>query len=1116
MSTKLATYSFLPWVRQGMGRYITQADGDQTLAERASVQINVQIRGKAVEGGGDVPVPISKPVQLYGPGDIIGLDQKAIVRVEPRPSITNFESNYLPFVEFYDEDLPWRYTPAQATGNRLRPWLVLLVLEEGEFEDGTNLLNRPLPFVVVSDPASKFPAADTLWAWAHVHVNSSLDDSSVLSTDTAALGSRLSSLLAQDRDHACARLLSPRILKPDTSYTAFLMPSFELGRLAGLGLDPAQAPFATFAAWDSYPSGTKAEPEHFPYYHRWSFRTGSLGDFEYLVRLLKPQPADPRVGVRDMDVRDPQAGLPGIDTPGLDGILRLGGALRVPEAALSSEALAERARFEQWDAAFPTAFQEALAQFINLADTYEVTLPADANAATSLAGWQQNDPDPLITPPLYGRWHAAVSRLLEDRDGNPLPNRDNWIHRLNLDPRYRVPAALGTGVVQHNQEDYMLAAWEQVGDVLKANMRIDRAILAAWASKMWHRKHLAPMQEAAPQQFLMLSAPVHRRVMHQGLTLRFQTQESTVPAAVLSKPFRQALRSRGRLGRKVFATGGFTWGGLLDRINRGEVSAAPPRTLSPNLPANETIRETLDPGTLPKPVVDLMRRYPWLRWALIALIILLALILFLFSKIGGSALGAGLLLAAWWLFRKLEQVRKEEQAKDWLDPARTTPEAVDRLPSVADLQLSPLGDRTPVATGGRDGEVARRFKLALKDQYALQQEIIQLPVQERQPLDLGRAAADTLQQLEPLRTIPARVQMQVFVPGHFMAELVESFDRIMAYPRIDKPMYEPLKDLGAELFLPNIQRIPPNSITLLETNQPFIEAYMVGLNHEFSRELLWREYPTDQRGSYFRQFWDPQAFLPAPPSPTPDALREQLYDIPEIHRWRRNSRLGDHDHREAPGDNENELVLTIRGELLKKYPNAVIYAQKAEWERKADGTIDKSKPRRLATILPAEAEQPPRTKLKTPLYEAKVEPDITFFGFDLTDVEAKGGPSSTGGEEAPGWFFVIKERPGDPRFGLDLPLPSPRPPSQALHTWNDLSWTDVVHTLTPGTSLVPGERQVTLADPGNGTSEEAQALKRQYDEDSQFRWRSDTHAAEMAYILYQVPVLMAIHASEML
>ena len=78
----------------------------------------------------------------------------------------------------------------------------------------------------------------------------------------------------------------------------------------------------------------------------------------------------------------------------------------------------------------------------------------------------------------------------------------------------------------------------------------------------------------------------------------------------------------------------------------------------------------------------------------------------------------------------------------------------------------------------------------------------------------------------------------------------------MAYPGIDLPMYEPLKAISAELFLPNINLIEQNSITLLETNQKFIEAYMVGLNHEFARELLWREYPTDQRGSYFRQFWD--------------------------------------------------------------------------------------------------------------------------------------------------------------------------------------------------------------------------------------------------------------------
>ncbi len=54
---------------------------------------------------------------------------------EPRHWITNFETNYLPFVEFYEEDFPWRYTPASHSdgGRRLRPWLTLVVLDEGEF-----------------------------------------------------------------------------------------------------------------------------------------------------------------------------------------------------------------------------------------------------------------------------------------------------------------------------------------------------------------------------------------------------------------------------------------------------------------------------------------------------------------------------------------------------------------------------------------------------------------------------------------------------------------------------------------------------------------------------------------------------------------------------------------------------------------------------------------------------------------------------------------------------------------------------------------------------------------------------------------------------------------------
>ena len=80
---------------------------------------------------------------------------------------------------------------------------------------------------------------------------------------------------------------------------------------------------------------------------------------------------------------------------------------------------------------------------------------------------------------------------------------------------------------------------------------------------------------------------------------------------------------------------------------------------------------------------------------------------------------------------------------------------------------------------------------------------------------------------------------------------------------------------------------------------------------------------------------------------------------------------------------------------------------------------------------------PPRTKVLTPLFEAKVEPDIYFLGFDLTVEQARGGTGEHPDDD-PGWFFVIKERPGEPRFGLDLETQTER------HVWNDLSWGDVL------------------------------------------------------------------------
>src|SRR5215208_6350619 len=133
MSDTLATYTFLPWLRQGLANNITQPDNDNGVKLRASIPIRLTVSATALDNTpvGDKFVP--NTIELYGPGDIVGIDTKAIIKTEPRNWITNFEPNYLPYIDFYEEDFPWRYTPARQSTDRLRPWLTLVVLKEEEF-----------------------------------------------------------------------------------------------------------------------------------------------------------------------------------------------------------------------------------------------------------------------------------------------------------------------------------------------------------------------------------------------------------------------------------------------------------------------------------------------------------------------------------------------------------------------------------------------------------------------------------------------------------------------------------------------------------------------------------------------------------------------------------------------------------------------------------------------------------------------------------------------------------------------------------------------------------------------------------------------------------------------
>jgi prepilin signal peptidase PulO-like enzyme (type II secretory pathway) len=1157
----IATYTFLPWLRQGLANQISGASG-----QRATVPVDLVLTGRKLDGSTETKPPIHRDIEIYGPGDVTGLDPRAIIKTEPGNFITNFEPNYLAYIDFYDEDLPWRYSPVVPSGHRLLPWMMLIVVKDTEFKDGRNVKDRPLPYIVPAGTL-KLPPPEQLWAWAHVHINKNLIGTSFNSTDAAAIQTQVSQALNADADTGYSRILCPRRLEANTSYHAFLVPSFESGRLAGLGQDPAGAAASDTPAWTD-----AAIPTEIPFYHRWYFRTGSIGDFEYLVRLLKPQPIDSRVGQRDMDVQKPGANIQGIvDAPAappeqaLGGILKLGGVLRIPDAFYTPEERAEVIKYRNWATLngaqpYPHPFQRDAAAFINLTAEYEDKSAAQANADSNITEVEtaadpdteydiRQNPDPLITAPLYGRWHSLTKRLLKDTDGADLVPNDNWVHELNLDPRWRSAAGFGTAVVQDNQEDYMAAAWDQVGEVLEANKKIKYAQVAKVASGYWYSTYLKPVTETKPDTWLAVSAPLHARVMtaaitqNEGvavtrrMTVRSNIARSRVPLAALSTGMRKQLRPRGPLVKRLPFTDRITPGNIVSRINSGEVSAAPPRVSPPSLNGHAEAAEQVKPTDVPPWLADLLTRHAWLRWLPLILAVIILLLLLLIAPIAVAlAIGAIVIAGAVYLYRVLRNWQRRLSGGESIVPENQKPQTIEAWPQSSNFKVSTDGIIVRPTFGGSDSQEAVRFKTALKDVYTLVQESLAASVVVVKPsLDLAATGRRVFEALNPDITIPKWTWAGVTIPPRIKDQLDEEFVEAMAYPEIDLPMYKPLVDRSSELFLPNIQHIAQNSISLLETNQPFIEAYMVGLNHEFARELLWREYPTDQRGSYFRQFWEARAYHDDSHL-DPEALKEKLRDIPPIHLWSKFSKLGDHDHREVPGENEEEVVLVIRGELLKRYPNAVIYAQRAAWKN-ADGdvildsaasnTIDPTKERDLRPLSDTEQANPPRSILKTPLYEAKVDPDIHFFGFDLTVCEAQGGTGKADvpveqlcADEGvtwddPGWFFVIKERPGEPRFGLDIGDEPSLDEQLRVEVWNDLRWQDVTPAVAEGSYLqITAQTQTITANQPLEPEDAEKTEQRQ--EDGNITWSKDMSAAELAYILYQVPVLVAVHAAEML
>jgi hypothetical protein len=440
----------------------------------------------------------------------------------------------------------------------------------------------------------------------------------------------------------------------------------------------------------------------------------------------------------------------------------------------------------------------------------------------------------------------------------------------------------------------------------------------------------------------------------------------------------------------------------------------------------------------------------------------------------GAALGTAGLGSFSFLTKR---ARDKRAAEGLMDPAKELP----RIPATPQqskfsLHLSDEAAAPPATTTtpGRDSVEAKNFRNALIDIKT--RLAVDAPTTSADPFKITDAHSKVIDALNPNRSFPFRLSSHVKFPGDIKLDDPKKIFPAIAYPDFENPMYKGLTAISDELLLPNVQLIPPNTISLLKTNSKFIESYMVGLNHEMGRELLWREYPTDERGSYFRQFWDVKGVIAPDQNESQSQTAERHKDIDPIHTWDIASSLGSH-NKQAVGGQGEQLVLVIRGDLLKRYPNTVILAQKAMHNPNGTDPI-------INTTIAND--QDFKEQIKFPLYKAEILPDIKFFGFDLTVEQARGTTLSSPFADNLGWFFVIQETPGEPRFGMDISANG-----QPATSWDDLAWDHFDEDLEFVKASVP-----PAIDP--------EATK----------WGRD--AAEMAYILFQKPSMVAVHAKDML
>ena len=271
-----------------------------------------------------------------------------------------------------------------------------------------------------------------------------------------------------------------------------------------------------------------------PVYYSWEFRTSDGGDFEELVRRLEPRELPPEVGKRPMDISHPGFALQPQPETGAPGtVIGLEGALRVVDT-----------KSDVWTDATRVPFQAALAP-----DPQHAMEAGNDNGRVEI----RSSPRRFTVP-------GTPACTWSHRAATP-PRRYPWLNELNLDPRLRAAAAMGTEVVQAEQEALMASAWDQLGEAEAINQRLRQAQLSRAVNERYHTKAFVRFTAGR------VHADRRRRRNHgsrlppaepggQGAMLfAQQLARSFVPPAAVSPGARKLSRPRGAFNRRYTRAG---------------------------------------------------------------------------------------------------------------------------------------------------------------------------------------------------------------------------------------------------------------------------------------------------------------------------------------------------------------------------------------------------------------------------------------------------------------------------------------------------------------------------------------------------------------------------------